>query len=162
MPDPSTKAWDRKRFPPPNSHTARFGCLSLDLILSIFAKGFTRRFVAVTQRCTALSPRGRSNAAPSLQTTAQRRTASPHSAPRPPPAPQARPTPRIPSVPPPARAHLVHQLPALLHHLFVHGAGLVRAEVVVVRLEGVLHQPDQPPGALLQRSRHEGSAGAAD
>lgn len=98
MPDPSTKAWDRKRFPPPNSHTARFGCLSLDLILSIFAKGFTRRFVAVTQRCTALSPRGRSNAAPSLQTTAQRRTASPHSAPRPPgpahPADPPRATPR--------------------------------------------------------------------
>lgn len=46
----------------------------------------------------------------------------------------------------PQAAHLVHELPALLHHLLVHRAGRVRAEVVVVvvvRLEGVLHEPDQ-------------------
>lgn len=57
-----------------------------------------------------------------------------------------------PSRPPPP--HLVHELPALLDHLLVDGAGLVRAEVVVVGLEGVLHEADQPAGALLQRGRH--------
>lgn len=85
--------------------------------------------------------------------------------------PMTRPLPQLPlslpsppSVPPPTPTpapagcpqafHLVHELPALLHHLLVHCPGRVGAEVVVVvvmvRLEGVLHEPDQAaraPGA---------------
>lgn len=39
--------------------------------------------------------------------------------------------------------YLVHELPALLHHLPVHRRGLLRLRRLLVRLEGVLHQPDQ-------------------
>lgn len=77
--------------------------------------------------------------------------------------------PSPPSVPPPTPTpapagrpqafHLVHELPALLHHLLVHGPGRVGAEVVVVvmvvRLEGVLHEPDQAA-----RARAPGAAAA--
>ena len=73
-----------------------------------------------------------------------------------------------PSAPPPTPTpapagplqafHLVHELPALLHHLLVHGPRRVGAEVVVVvvvRLEGVLHEPDQAA-----RARTPGAAAA--
>lgn len=78
------------------------------------------------------------------------------------------PTAALPLAPPPTptrrrarpqAAHLVHELPALLHHLLVHGARRVRAEVVVVvvRLEGVLHEPDQ---AARSRAPRAAAAGA--
>lgn len=45
--------------------------------------------------------------------------------------------------------NLVHQFPALLHRLFVHGTGLVMGvEMMVVRLEGILHHADEPPTFL--------------
>ena len=45
--------------------------------------------------------------------------------------------------------YLVHEFPAFLHSLLVHGAGLVvRVEVVMVWLESILHHPDQPTASL--------------
>ena len=45
--------------------------------------------------------------------------------------------------------NLVHQFPAFLHRLFVHGPGLVMGvEVVMVWLEGILHHSNDPPAFL--------------
>lgn len=45
--------------------------------------------------------------------------------------------------------NLVHQFPAFLYSLFVHGPGLVMGvEMVMVWLEGILHHSDEPPSFL--------------